>query len=74
MSCLFSEQHPGVQDPLATEGLCQCHGLRIFVLTRVENRSLLPGESRGWFTEAAGGGGDSGGPPHLAFPFRKVCS
>lgn len=62
VSCLFSEQHTGVQDPLATEDRGQCHGLRFFVLTAVENRSLLAGQNHGWLMGAAGGGGGGGQP------------
>lgn len=72
--CLFSERHTGVQETTATKDLCQCHGPRLFVLTSVENRGLLPHQNHGWFTEAAGGCGDSGWPLHLAFPLCKMYS
>lgn len=61
LSCLFSEQHTGVQDPLATEDRGQCHGLRFFCAHR-RGKQKPPGRSEPRLVDGScwrrwGGGG-----------------
>lgn len=49
----FIEQDAGVQETTVDKDMCQGHGLRFPVLTKVEDRSLMPDQNHGRFTAAA---------------------